>query len=296
MTPETALKIAEVALMTAEMANEVVKTAKTVKEASETAKLPEQAGTPKETTRLPEQAGTPKETTRLPEQAGTPKETKEAGTIPETADVRDADLKKVSDVLSSPEGIKGLIERHPEKVELWLNEIKAIEKAQDVLNDPDATNSEKFSANKSLRANLSILKGQLLETAVKDALSDAGLTVEAKQRVVDGQDGGTRPDVIAKNDTDRPIQAFGITVKPGETLSIECKCGNFTYLKDELKNHIPNQLSGQIGHKALLATADIRQVDPTLVRDTCRQYGAALIVLDTKVSTIENAIKEVSSS
>lgn len=256
---------------------------------SETAKLPERVETSSETSRLPERIDGIGEPSKRPGTA------KDAGAVPESADVRDAVWKKVNDALSSPEGIQALMEKHPEKAELWQDDLKAIERAREVFNDPDTTEDERRSAQKRAQAHLSTLKGQLLETAVKDALTDAGLTVEAKQRTVDGQDGGTRPDVIAKNDTDRPIQAFGITVKPGETLSIECKCGQKDYLEPQLRSHIPNQLSGQIGHKALLTTADIRQVNPALVRDTCGQYGAALIVLDTRVSAVEKAIKEVSA-
>ena len=254
---------------------------------SEIAGLPERAEIPKEISGLPERAETPKEISGLPDKAEVPGEAKEAEGIPEAADVRDADLEKVSDTLSSPEGIEGLMERHPEKA-AWKDGLKSIE----VLNDPDATDAERRSAE----AKLSPMKGDMLETAVKDALSDAGLTVERKQRVVDGLDGGTRPDVIAKNDTDRPIEMFGITVKPGESLSIECKCGSAAYLNAELRNHIPNQLSGQIGHRALLTTADIRQADTALARDTCEKYGASLIVVDIKAATVEKAIKEVSAS
>lgn len=204
-----------------------------------------------------------------------------------TETIKDTAWKKINDAIDSKEGIGNLVEKHPEKT-TWQDGLKA----KDVLNDPDATDAEKRSA----QAKLSTMKGDMLETMVKDVLSGEGFTVEEKQRLVEGQDGGTRPDIIAKNDTDRPISVFGIMVKPGETLSIECKCGSTGYLRNELKQHIPNQLSGQLGHRVLLSTADIRQVDPALVRNTCKQYGASLVVLDTKVSTIEKAIKEVSAS
>lgn len=248
----------------------------------ETAKLPERIETPRETGCLPEHIKVTEGPVKLPKPS---METRDARAVLESTDVRDTVWEKVNDTLRSPEGIKNLMEKHPEKVELWQSEQKAL----GTMNDPMATDAERRSA----QAKLSALKGQLLETAVKDALADVGLTVEVKQRVVEGQDGGTRPDVIAKNDTDHPVHVFGLEVKSEETLSIECKCGRKDYLDQQLRNHIPNQLSGQIGHKALLTTADIRQVDPSLVKNICQKYDAALIVLDAKVSAVENSIKGV---
>ena len=117
-------------------------------------------------------------------------------------DKRDAILKRIEESISTPEGIKELIEKHPEKAELWKSQLEAL----DTLNDPDASPAEIRSA----QAKLSILKGQLMEVAVKDALTEAGFDVEAQQRVVEGESGGTRPDVIAVNNTDHPIEVFGI--------------------------------------------------------------------------------------
>lgn len=201
---------------------------------------------------------------------------------------KDSILEKIEKILTTPEGIKALIERHPEKAELWKSQLEAL----DTLNDPEASTSEIRSA----QAKLSILKGQLLETAMKDVLSDIGFDVEALQRVVEGESGGTRPDVIAKNNTDRPMEVFGGAVKPGETLSVECKCGGSAYMTNELNNHIPNQLSGQEGKKILVTTSDIKDTPAGAADAVCRQYGARLVVLDVSVADVENAIKEVAKS
>ena len=194
-------------------------------------------------------------------------------------------VEKIEQDLSTPEGIKALIERHPEKAEQWKQALDSI----NVLNDPDATPTEIRSA----QAKLSGVKGQLLETATKDALSDSGLTVESQQRLVDGESGGTKPDVIAKNDTDQPIEVFGITLQPGETLSVECKCGSTEYITNQLNNHIPNQLSGQIGEKVLLTTNDIKGAPSGLADRVCEKYGAKLVVPDISVRDVENAMKGV---
>jgi hypothetical protein len=198
---------------------------------------------------------------------------------------KDPLAEKIEKTLGTPEGIKNLIERHPEKAESWKSQLEAL----DTLNDPDATDTEKRSA----QAKLQNLKGQLLETAVKDALSDAGFDVESQQRVVEGEKGGTRPDVIAKNNTDHPIEVFGTTLQPGETLSVECKCGGEHYLNHELGDHIPNQLSGQVGTKILLTTSDIKGKPYELANSVCDSYGAKLVAVDVKAADVENAIKEV---
>jgi hypothetical protein len=173
------------------------------------------------------------------------------------------------------------------QAELWNSQLEAL----DTLNDPEASPAEIRSA----QAKLSILKGQLLETAVKDALLDAGFDVESQQRVVEGENGGTRPDVIAKNNTDHPIEVFGTTIQPGETLSVECKCGGSAYMTNQLNNHIPNQLSGQEGTKILLTTSDIKDTPSGLANNVCNRYGAKLVITDVSVADVEKAIKEVAS-
>jgi hypothetical protein len=199
---------------------------------------------------------------------------------------KDPTLEEIEKLLSTPEGIKELMEKYPEEAEQWKSKI---EELNDILSNPDATTQEKMSA----RAKLSTLKGQLLEYAVKYALSEAGLEVEEKQRVVEGESGGTRPDVIAKNNTDKPIEVFGNVIQPGENISVECKCGTNAYLTNELKTHIPNQLSGQEGTKILLTTSDVKDTPSGLADSVCDSYGAKLVVADVEVKDVEKAIEEV---
>lgn len=192
---------------------------------------------------------------------------------------------KIAKKMSTPEGIKELMENHPEKAELWGNQLEALE----TLNDPDASPVEIRSA----QAKLSILKGQIMEVTAKDALMNVGFDVEAQQRVVEGESGGTRPDVIAVNNTDQPIEVFGVSIQPEETLSIECKCGGTSYMTNQLNTHIPNQLSGQEGTKVLLTTSDIKGAPDGLATSVCNRYDANLVALDVSVYSVEKAIKEV---
>ena len=197
-----------------------------------------------------------------------------------------SDIKDIQRSISNPEGLKELIEKNPDIK--YNRALKAIE----VLNDSDASNAE-------IRSALSILnnfKGQLLEKALKDNLRESGLAVETQQRIVEGDNGGTRPDVIAVNNTDQPIIVCGITVNPGETISFECKCGGTAYMQNQLKYHIPNQLSGQEGIKVLLATSDIRDVSSDLAEKVCSQYDANLLVLDVSVDEVVNTLKEIAKN
>ena len=217
-----------------------------------------------------------------------PQERNENDNDESNVEKNDPVAEKIAKTIGTPEGIKELMEKHPEKAELWESQLEAIE----TLNDPDASPAEIRSA----QAKLSILKGQIMEVAVKDALAEAGFDVETQQRVVEGESGGTRPDVIAVNNTDHPIEVFGTTIQPGDTLSIECKCGGSSYMTDQLNNHIPNQLSGQEGTKTLLTTSDIKGTPDGLAASVCNKYGAILVTLDISVSVVEKAIKEVAEN
>ena len=199
---------------------------------------------------------------------------------------------KIEEVVKSPEKIRELMEKHPEKAEAWGKLIESIKEAQEVLNDPDASDAEKAAAGRKINANMSQLKGQLFETIVKDVLSESGFEVETEQHMVEGESGGTKPDIVAKNNTDKPITVFGVTIQPGDTLSIECKCGRANYIENQLKTHIPNQLSGQEGTRVLLTTSDVSDTSDGLAQDVCNKYGANLSNVDVSVTEFEKAIKE----
>lgn len=198
----------------------------------------------------------------------------------------DQTLEKIKEDISTPEGLQRLMERHPELADKW----KAMQEAIDTLNDPDATALEKRSAEQKLER----LKGSILEIAAKDALSEAGLDVEDKQRTTKGESGATRPDIIAKNNTDHPITVFGVTVQPGGTISVECKCGKDSYLSSELNSHIPNQLSGHEGKSVLLISSPSDAIK-SKAQDVCDQRGTTLAVLDVSASDVDNAIKGVNN-
>lgn len=196
-------------------------------------------------------------------------------------DLPDSVFAELNEILSSPEKLQELLDQHPEIGKKIADEVN-------ILNDPEASDLEVERAKRKLDSNY---KGEVLEVAVKDILAQLGLDVEDKQKLVEGESGRTKPDVIAYNNTDRPINVFGIVIRPGETLGVECKCGRKEYLSDELKNHIPNQLSGHEGHSMLLTTSNIKDVNPELVNSVCSKYGTTLVMLDVSATGVENAMK-----
>ena len=110
---------------------------------------------------------------------------------------------------------------------------------------------------------------------------------------MEGADGKTRPDVIAQNNADHPIAVLGIAVNPGESISIECKCGVKDSLSSQLSNHIPNQLSGYAGHSVLLTTSDIEEISPERVKQVCSRYGSTLVTVGQTATEVGNAMKGV---
>lgn len=197
----------------------------------------------------------------------------------------DPALEQIEQKISTKDGLKDLMEKHPEKKEKW----DSMREALDTLNDPEASALER----KSAQGKLDSAKGHILEIAAKDALTDAGLEVESTQRTVDGESGKTKPDIIARNNTDKPIEVLGTVVQSGESLYVECKCGAKGYLESQLKDHLPNQLSGHEGKSALLTTSDMKDTQTGLAEGVCDKYNTKLVISDVSVKQVENTIKEV---
>lgn len=191
---------------------------------------------------------------------------------------------RLMEILTSSEEIEKLVEQNPDlKVRL--------EKCLDILNNPDKHTAAEI--NWALDRIKKEIKGAILETAVKDALTSIGLDVEDAQRTVEGEDGATRPDVIATNNTDRPIILFGKVVNPGGNVYVECKCGRKEYMEGQLKNHLSNQLSGHDGLSILVTTSDMDEVDLDLLNEVIGKNDTTVLITETSAENIEEAIKEV---
>ena len=203
----------------------------------------------------------------------------------EKIEISDPVREQIGKSMGTVDGLEELIEKHPEKKELW----DSMRDTLDMLDNPEASAVE----IKSAQGKISSIKGQIMEIATKDALTESGLDVEYTQRTVKGENGDTKPDVIAHNNTDKPIEALGTIIQPGERLSVECKCARAGYLTDQLNKHIPNQLSGHEGTSVLLTTSDIKDTPSGLAEKFCDRYNTKLVISDINVRQVENTIKEV---
>lgn len=192
-------------------------------------------------------------------------------------------LERLSEILSSSEEIKKIIEQNPE--------LKAkIEKCLEILNNPEKHTPAEI--NWALDRIKKEIKGAIFEAAVKEALKSIGLDVEDSQRTVEGETGATRPDVIARNNTDKPIILFGKVINPGQDVYVECKCGRKEYMEGQLKNHLPNQLSGHDGVSILITTSDMDEVDSELLEEVSSKNDTTVVIMDSSAQDIEDVIKE----
>lgn len=194
-------------------------------------------------------------------------------------------LERLTEILTSSEEIKKLIEQNPD--------LKAkLEKCLDIINNPDKHTSAEI--NWALDRIKKEIKGAIFEAAVKEALASVGLDVEDGQRTVEGESGATRPDVIAANNTDKPIILFGKVINPGENVYVECKCGRKEYMEGQLKNHLPNQLSGHDGVSILITTSDMDEVDSDLLDEVITKNDTTAVITESSAEAIEEVIKEAS--
>lgn len=191
-------------------------------------------------------------------------------------------LERLTEILTSSEEIKKIIDQNPELKE-------KIEKCLDIINNPDKHTAAEV--NWALDRIKKEIKGAIFEAAVREALTSVGLDVEDGQRTVEGESGATRPDIIAANNTDKPIILFGKVINPGENVYVECKCGRKEYMEGQLKNHLPNQLSGHDGVSILITTSDMDEVDTELLNDVIKKNDTIAVIIESSAEDVEEVIK-----
>lgn len=190
----------------------------------------------------------------------------------------DLDVSQLAKSIGTLEGIKDLIENHPEKEGLKIS-IKEI---------VDSLNIDYFSSLKMRQLNT--IKYQLMEIAMNGILKELNCIAHVQKKDLKEEGDGTCLDIIVENNTNNQIEVFGEVIKPCKTLYLECLCGRASYLRKQLYKHIPQKLSNQEEDKLLLMTSDIKDISPGLVNDVCERYRAKLIILNVSDSNINGVI------
>lgn len=192
---------------------------------------------------------------------------------------KDPLVDRVSELIGKSQGMKEIYDAYPDKQSLWSEKLN-------IIDDPHSSSLEVLGAERTL-------KGQLLEYATRKTLSEKGFDVEEHQYLVKGDMGDVKPDVVATNNTDHSIGAFGYTIKPGGKISVECKCGNKEYIKSEFREHLPKQLAGMEGSRVLITTSDVRDISDNYAENVCKQYDTRLVPTNISVADVAKAIKEM---
>lgn len=200
-------------------------------------------------------------------------------------DINDADSKKksIEEKLSTKEGLEGLMAEYPDEATKWKAKLAEID---------DLLESGTLKDRKSAQLKLSNLKGEVFEYATRDTLTQNGFTVDTNKVALQGENGKkTYPDIVAHNNTGEAIDLFGTKIAPGETVYIECKCGQKQYLTQQLKYHIPNQLSGHSNGKSfLVTTSNMQEVNDFLQVKVKNQYNTTLVPANINVEDVNKLL------
>lgn len=187
---------------------------------------------------------------------------------------------KIEDSLT-PEGIDN-IRKNYENVNDVLSETE-----KKIASSPNELELQKIDRN------IERYKGTVFEDMCKDALKDNFDNLELKQKIVETIEGDTKPDIVlhgAKED----IQLGDVTVKKGEDLYVETKCGGVEYLKDEIENgHILKQVLGHEGKSVVIMTKDYERIDPVTrgkFERELKDRNSGIYVVDIYADQVSSAI------
>lgn len=172
---------------------------------------------------------------------------------------------------------------------------KNYENVNDVLSETEkklASSPNELELQKIDR-NIERYKGTIFEDMCKDALKDDFDSLELKQKIVETKEGGTKPDIVLHGAKEE-VQLGDVTVKKGEDLCVETKCGGAEYLKDEIDNgHILKQVLGHEGNSVVIVTKDYENIDPaTRVKfeRELKDRNSGIYVVNTYADQVSSAI------
>lgn len=138
-------------------------------------------------------------------------------------------------------------------------------------------------------SDIKITKGTATEEMVCYSLKDKFSSIET-QRKIDLEKSYTKSDIIATN-AESDIQIGDISIKRGESIGIEVKCGEAAYLSSQI-SHIDRQLKGfdmyekqnpsLEFHKIVMVTADYHSMSDSSKKhfnDIVNKHNANIHVL-----------------
>lgn len=192
----------------------------------------------------------------------------------------DANKMSIEEKLKTEKGLNELIKKYPDKAEKWQKDLAEIKQLQNSGSELDAAKANR---------KLNILKGTIFEHATGSMLEEQGFRVEINKETVNGPLGKTRPDIIAYNDTDNSIEIFGKTVKPGEKVYVECKCGTNKYIASEAQGHLDRQLAGHMGGRSFLVTTSTNSDVQEFIKIKYSN-STTLVPLDIGVGEVNNLL------
>ena len=132
-----------------------------------------------------------------------------------------------------------------------------------------------------------------VDSMLKDSLKNKFESVEDSQRIVSTPEGDTKPDIVLVNAHESII--IGKTVvNKGDDLFVEVKCGDASYIRNEMK-HILKQVLGHEGKSVVIVTKDYYNISADKRAEfeaNLAEKGSSICVLDVHSKDIEKSIIE----
>jgi hypothetical protein len=202
--------------------------------------------------------------------------------VNETLNYDNIDLQNKISMQLNSEGIQNIRESYP-------NVENTLGKLEKELNDtPGSLELQKIDKT------IETYKGTVFEDIGKEGLKDKFELVENKQRLVETDQGLTKPDMIMK-DAKESFQISDLEIHRGDDLSAEVKCGEPEYLKSEIENgHIFNQVEGHEGQSLVIVSKDYMDLDSTIrskFEQELSERGSHLYVSDVYSGQVSDAIR-----
>ena len=139
-------------------------------------------------------------------------------------------------------------------------------------------------------SDIKVAKGNATEEAVCYSLKDQFSSIETQRKIDLEKNTYTKSDIIATH-ANQNIQIGDISIKEGESMGVEVKCGEAAYLSSQI-SHIDKQLSGfdvyerqdesVKFHKVVVVTADYYQMSDSSkghLNDVVKSHNACIHVL-----------------